>query len=80
MYKKDLLKEWSIGHLGSYGWYLDCPIDNTPKLERRLRQKFEDTHLDKPTSTYYNFKGGKKNQSAKKKKTKDQFVKPSGEK
>jgi hypothetical protein len=71
MYRKDLLKEWSNGHLASYGWYLDCPTYTTPKSECGLREKFEDEHLDKPTSSDFNFKGGKKSQSANKKKTND---------
>jgi hypothetical protein len=60
MYGKDLLKEWLSGHLTSCGWYLDYPINNTLELERKLREKFEDTHLDKPTSINYSFKGGKR--------------------
>jgi hypothetical protein len=81
MYRKDLLKEWSSGHLASCGWYLDCPTNNTLKLEHRLRGKFEGTHLDKLTSTNFSFRGGKKNKSAKKlRKTKDQFARPSSDK
>jgi hypothetical protein len=49
-------------------------------LECRLREKFEDACLDKPTSTYSSFRGGKRTHSAKKRKTKDQFVGPLGEK
>jgi hypothetical protein len=60
MYRKDLLKEWSSGHLASCGWYLNCPANNTPKLEHGLREKFEDARLDKPTSTNINFRGGKR--------------------
>jgi hypothetical protein len=63
--------------LTSYGWYLNCPIDNTPKLEHELREKFEDACLDKPTSNKYSFKGDKKNHNAKKlRKTKDQSIRP----
>jgi hypothetical protein len=81
MYKKDLLKEWSSGHLTSYRWYLDYLADNTLKSECGLRELFEDAHLDKPTSIDSSFKGGKKSQSAKKlRKTKDQFVRPLGDK
>jgi len=72
MYRKDLLKEWSNGHLASYGWYLDCLADSTLKSKHGLKEKFEDAHLNKPTSTNSRFKGGKRSQSAKKlKKTKD---------
>ncbi len=81
MYTKDLVKEWSSGHLKSCGWYLDCPTKNTPKSERGLREKFEDTHLNKPTSTYSSFKVVKRSQSAKNlRKIKDQFVGPLGDK
>ncbi len=74
---KDLLKEWSSGHLASYGWYLDYPTNSTPKSKHRLREKFEDACLDKLTSIDSSFKGGKKNQSAKKlRKTKDQSTGP----
>ncbi len=71
MYRKDLLKKWSSGHLASCGWYLDCLVEGTPKLECRLREKFEDEHLDKPILTNFNSRGGKKSQSAKKRKTTD---------
>ncbi|CAM6007070.1 unnamed protein product [Sphagnum balticum] len=75
MYRKDLLKEWLSGHLASYGWYLDCPDDNTPKSKCKLREKFEDAHLDKPTSNNSNFKGGTKSHNAKKlRKTTEQSV------
>jgi len=65
MYKKDLLEKWLIGHMASCGWYLDCPANNTPKSKHTLREKFEDTHLDKPISIDFNFRGGKRSQSAK---------------
>jgi hypothetical protein len=65
MYKKDLLKEWSNGHLTSYGWHLDYLADNTPKSEHGLREKFEGVHLNKPTSTDSSFRGGKRSHSAK---------------
>jgi len=69
MYRKDLLKEWSSGHLTSCGLYL---ADSTPKLKCGLKEKFKDAHLDKPTLFYFSFKGGKRSHSAKKlKKTKD---------
>jgi hypothetical protein len=81
MYRKDLLKEWSSGHLTSCGWYLDCPTDNTPKLKCKLGEKFKDAHLDKHTLFYFCFKGGKRSHGAKKlKKTKDWLVRPSGDK
>ncbi len=81
MYKKDFLKEWLSGHLASYGWFLDCPANSTPELERGLRHKFEDACLDKPTSTNSSFKGGKRSQGTKKlRNTKDQFVGPLGDK
>ncbi len=81
MYRKDLLKEWSNGHLTSYGWYLNCLANNTPESECRLKEKFEDARLDKPTSTDYNFKGGNKNHNAKKlRKTKEQLARPSNDK
>ncbi len=81
MYKKDFLKQWWSGHLASYGLYLDYPANSTPKLERGLKEKFEDTHLDKPTSPDFSFRGGKRSQSAKKlKKITDQFVGLSGDK
>jgi hypothetical protein len=71
MYRKDPFKEWLNGHLAFHGWYLDCPI-NTLESKCKLREKFEDAHLDKPISTYYSFKGGKKSHNAKKlRKTKD---------
>jgi hypothetical protein len=41
MYKKDLLKEWLSGHLASYGWYVDCPANNTLELECGLKEKFK---------------------------------------
>jgi hypothetical protein len=47
-------------------------VDNTPELECGLKEKFENDHLDKPTSTNSSFRGGKK--------TKDQSDKPLGEK
>jgi hypothetical protein len=56
MYRKDLLKEWLNGHLASCRWYLDCPIDNTFKSERGLREKFEDTYCDNPTLANFSFK------------------------
>ncbi len=72
MYRKDLLKVWSSGHLASYGWYLDCLADSTLKSKHALKEKFEDAHLNKLTSTNSRFRGGKRSQSAKKlKKTKD---------
>jgi hypothetical protein len=73
MYKKDLLKEWLSGHLASYGCYLDCPVASTSKSEHKLKEKFEDTCLDKPISTYSSFRGGKRSHSTKNlRKTKDQ--------
>jgi hypothetical protein len=60
MYKKNLLKGWSNGHLASCGWYLNCPTNNTLKLECGLKEKFEDACLDKPISIDFSFKGGKK--------------------
>lgn len=81
MYRKDLLKEWSSGHLASYRWYLDCRVDNTLKLKCGLREKFEDAHLDKPTSTDFNFRGVTWSHNAKKlRKTKDQLGGPSSDK
>jgi hypothetical protein len=81
MYKKDLLKEWLNGHLASYGWYLDCTLDNTPESKCKLREKFEDAHLDKPTSTDSNFRVGTRSHNVKKlKKTKDQSAGPSNDK
>jgi hypothetical protein len=65
MYKKDFLKEWSSGHMASYGWYLNCPTNNTPKSECGLREKFEDICLNKPISIDFNFRGGKRSQNAK---------------
>lgn len=58
MYRKDLLKECLSAHLASYEWYLD--YTSTPKVERGLKEKFENGHFDKPTSTNYSFKGGRK--------------------
>ncbi len=56
--------------MASYGWYLDYP-----KLECKLKEKFEDACLNKPTSTDSNFRGGKRSHNAKKlRKTKDQLV------
>jgi hypothetical protein len=81
MYRKDLLKEWSSGHLASYGWYLDYPANNTLKLECRLKEKFEYKRLNKPTSIDYSFRGGKTSHNAKKLgKTKDQLARPSNDK
>ncbi len=72
MYKKHLLKEWSSGHLASYGWYLDCPANNIPKSKLGLMETFEDAYLDKATSIDFSFKGGKKSKNVKKlMKTKD---------
>jgi hypothetical protein len=81
MYRKDLLKEWSSGHLASYGWYLNYLVDSTPESEHRLREKFKDTCFDKPTSIDCSFRGDKRSHSAKKlKKTKDQLIGPSSDK
>jgi hypothetical protein len=81
MYRKDLLKEWLSGHLASYGWYLDYTIDNTLKSKCKLREKFEDAHLDKPALTESNFRGGTRSHNAKKlRKTKDQSAGPSSDK
>jgi hypothetical protein len=81
MYNKDFLKKWSSGHLASYGWYLNCLTNNISVLEHGLKEKFEDVHLNKPTSTNSSFRSGKRNHSAKKlKKTKDQSVGPSSDK
>lgn len=81
MYRKDLLKEWSNGHLTSCGWYLNCLVDNTPELECELKEKFEDARLDKSTSIDYNFRGGKKNHNAKKlRKTKEESARLSSDK
>jgi hypothetical protein len=72
MYRKDLLKEWLNGHLTSCGWYLNYQVNNIPKLECGLKEKFEDARFNKPTSTNSSFKGGKKSHNAKKfRKTKD---------
>lgn len=50
-------------------------------MECELREKFEDAHLDKPSLIDSSFRGGKRNHNAKKlKKTKDQLVKPLGDK
>jgi len=81
MYRKDLLKEWSNGHLTSCGWYLDCPANNTPKSKRTLKEKFEDACLNKPTLIYSSFRGGKRSHNAKKlKKTNEQSTRPSSDK
>jgi hypothetical protein len=46
-----------------------------------LKEKFEDTRLDKPTSIDSSFKGGKRSHNAKKlRKTKDQLARPLGDK
>jgi hypothetical protein len=58
MYRKDLLKERSVAHLASYGWYLNYLVNSTLELECGLRQKFEDNHFDKPTSIDFSLKGG----------------------
>jgi hypothetical protein len=58
MYKKDLLKEWSIAHFTSYGWYLNYLANSTLESKCGLREKFEDNHFDNPTSIDFNFKGG----------------------
>jgi hypothetical protein len=77
MYRKDLLKEWSNGHLTSCGWHLNYRVNNIPKSECGLKEKFEDARLDKPTSTNFSFNGGKKSHNAKKlRKTKDQSIGP----
>jgi hypothetical protein len=60
MCRKDLLKEWLSGHLASYGWYLDCTVDNTPKTKCRLKKKFEDACFDKSTLISFSFMGGKR--------------------
>ncbi len=75
------MKERFNGHLASYGWYLDYTLDNTPKSKCKLREKFEDAHLDKPTSTDSNFRVGTRSHNAKKlKKAKDQSAGPSSDK
>jgi hypothetical protein len=72
-YRKDLLKEWPTAFLASCRWYLTCLADSTPKSKRGLREKFEDGHLNKPTSIDSNFQGGKKSHDAKRiRKTKNQ--------
>jgi hypothetical protein len=48
MYRKDLLKEWSSGHLASCGWYLNYLADRTPQSEWGLKEKFEDACFNKP--------------------------------
>ncbi len=54
-------------------WYLTCLADSTPKFKRGLREKFEDGHLNKPTSIDSNFQGDKKSHDAKRiRKTKNQ--------
>jgi hypothetical protein len=46
-----------------------------------LREKYEDGHFDKPISIDFNFKGGRKSQSAKRSnKIKNQLVGPLDEK
>jgi len=67
--------------LASYGWYLNYLANSTPKSKCNLKEKFEDAHLDKPTSTNFSFRGGKKSHNAKKlRKTKDQSIGPSNDK
>ncbi len=81
MYRKDLLKEWPIAFLASCRWYLACLADSTTKFKCGLREKFEDGHLNKPISTDFNFRGGKKSHNAKRiSKTKNQSTRPSNEK
>jgi hypothetical protein len=50
-------------------------------LKHRLKEKFKDAHLDKPTSTDFSFMGGKRSKSVKKlRKTKDQSTRRSSDK
>jgi hypothetical protein len=49
MYRKDLFKDWSSFHIVDYGWYLDCPKDNTLALEFSLSEK--KTHDSKKCSS-----------------------------
>jgi hypothetical protein len=68
-------------HFAFCGWYLDYPVDSTLKSKCGLREKFEDDHLNKLTSTDSSFRGGKKSHNAKRsRKTKNQSARLSGEK
>lgn len=81
MFRKDLLKDWSLVHLPSCDWCLDCPYNTTLKSERQLKEKFDEGNLEKTISIDSNFRGGKQSQSAKKvKKNKKQSIGPSSEK
>jgi len=59
MFKKDLLKDWTLAHLPYRHWYLDCPYDINMKSRHELKEKFGETNLEKAISTYSNFRGGK---------------------
>lgn len=41
MYLKDLFKDWNSFHLVNYGWYLNCPKDNTTTSKFSLCEKNE---------------------------------------
>jgi hypothetical protein len=65
MFRKDLLKDYTLAHLPSYNWYLDCPYDTTIMLECQLREKFDEGNLEQIISTNTCFRGGKKSHSTK---------------
>ncbi len=67
MYWKELVRDWGSFHLPYYGWYLDCPLDYTPILERSKQKKFDMGFWEKLASS----QGNKKEDIDKKKKKKD---------
>jgi hypothetical protein len=45
MYRKELVR--GSFHLAYCGWYLDCPLDCTPILERLEQEKFDSRFSEK---------------------------------
>jgi hypothetical protein len=65
MFKKDLLKDWTLTHLPSCNWYLDYPYDTTIMLEYQLGEKFDKGNLEQTISTNTSFRVGKQSHSVK---------------
>jgi hypothetical protein len=51
MYRKGLLKDWSLDHLEDYGWYIECPRDCTPPFEVTLKENHEPSFQKKLASS-----------------------------
>jgi hypothetical protein len=66
MYKKNMLRDWSSPHLLDYGWYIDCPKENTLPSKFKIQEKYELAFfqglgaLEKETLTKKIMEGGKR--------------------